>query len=296
MARRNLLYYIQEGFSSLLRHGAMTFAATGIAAACLLVVGSVTLVAVNAAAALREQLEESSEIVAFVDETYSRAQSRALEKTLLAVPNVAGAQYISREEAMDSFKGQMPDEELFQDLNPDILNDRYALKLTDLELLSDTVEQVSQVRGVSWVRVDQDVTDGFLTLRNVSAVVSLCLIAVLLLVSVFIISNTIRLTTYDRREEIAIMRIVGAANGFIRGPFVFEGLYMGLCAAVTAFLLQWLLYDLVALAAGGGDGVHLLRILPFETLWLPVAGAFLTAGVVTGVAGSAAAIRKYLEV
>ena len=135
-----------------------------------------------------------------------------------------------------------------------------------------------------------------ITVRNVATVVCVALIAILFVVSVFIISNTIKLTTFDRRDEIAIMRMVGATNGFIRWPFVYEGFMLGLLSAVIAFLLQWGLYEAVAQGVDTNDTLQLIRIIPFRELWPVVAGTFAGAGILIGVGGSLSAIRKFLQV
>ena len=124
----------------------------------------------------------------------------------------------------------------------------------------------------------------------------MALIAVLFVVSVFIISNTIKLTTFDRKDEIAIMKMVGATNGFIRWPFVYEGFMLGLTGAVLAFLLQWGLYEAIAKGVGESDTLQLISVVPFAQLWQPVAGVFLVAGILIGVGGSLSAIRRFLQV
>jgi cell division transport system permease protein len=127
-------------------------------------------------------------------------------------------------------------------------------------------------------------------------VVCVALIVILFVVSVFIISNTIKLTTFDRREEIAIMRMVGATNSFIRWPFVYEGFLLGILSAVIAFFLQWGLYAAVAQGVDTNDTLQLFRIIPFRQLWNVVAGSFAVAGLIMGVGGSLSAIRKFLQV
>ena len=146
------------------------------------------------------------------------------------------------------------------------------------------------------VRVDEDIAGGFIALRNVAGVVCVALITILLLVSVFIISNTIKLTTFDRRDEIAIMKMVGATNGFIRWPFVYEGFMIGLLSAVLGFGFQWLLYESVAKSLMMSDRLQLLTIVDFTTIWQPVAAIFAAAGILIGVGGSLTAIRKFLHV
>lgn len=295
MGKHNFSYFLHEGLSNMFSHGFMSFAAIGITVACLLIMGTFTLVAVNANANLK-QVESENEILAFIDDTYTEEQAKALQSKLEAVDNVASATFISREEAMENFISEHPDEEYFQDLDPNILRDRFAIKVKDLRLQSETVEKIRNVEGVGGISAYAELTNGFITVRNIATVICVALIAVLFVVSVFIISNTIKLTTFDRREEIAIMKMVGATNGFIRWPFVYEGFMLGLTGAVLAFLLQWGLYEAIAKGVDTNDTLQLLSIVPFAQLWKPVAGVFLGAGVLIGVGGSLSAIRRFLQV
>ena len=227
MAKHDFRYFAHEGLSNMFSHGFMSFAAIGITVACLLIMGTFTLVAVNANGLL-EDLEQENEILAYVDDTYTEAQAKALQKKLEAIPNVTSAAYISKQEATKDFAAKYPDEALFQGLDPEIFRDRYAIKVADLEQQGQTVEQVEALEGIAKVNAHEEIAGGFVTVRNVATVVCVALIAILFVVSVFIISNTIKLTTFDRRDEIAIMKMVGATNGFIRWPFVYEGLLLGL--------------------------------------------------------------------
>ncbi len=295
MAKHDFQYFAHEGLSNMFSHGFMSFAAVGITVACLLIMGTFTLVALNANQLLRD-LEQENEILAYVDDSYDGTQARALQKKLQSIPNVASATFISKEEAMETFKAQYPDETLFQDLDPEILRDRYAIKIADLRQQKQTVEQVRAVEGVAKVNAYEEIAGGFITVRNVATVVCVALIAILFVVSVFIISNTIKLTTFDRREEIAIMRMVGATNGFIRWPFVYEGFLFGILGAAVAFLLQWGLYEAVAQGVANNDTLQLISVIPFTEMWIPVAVSFAAAGVIIGVGGSLSAIRKFLQV
>ena len=295
MAKHDFRYFAHEGLSNMFSHGFMSFAAIGITVACLLIMGTFTLVAVNANQLLRD-LEQENEILAYVDDSYDETQARALQKKLQSIPNVASAAFISKEEAMEEFKAQYPDEALFQDLDPEILRDRYAIKIADLRQQKQTVEQVKAVEGIAKVNAYEKIAGGFITVRNVATVVCVALIAILFVVSVFIISNTIKLTTFDRREEIAIMRMVGATNGFIRWPFVYEGFLFGILGAAVAFLLQWGLYEAVARGVANNDTLQLISIIPFTEMWEPVAVSFAAAGIIIGVGGSLSAIRKFLQV
>ena len=295
MAKHDFRYFAHEGLSNMFSHGFMSFAAIGITVACLLIMGTFTLVAVNANGLLKD-LEQENEILAYVDDTYTEQEAKALQKKLEAIPNVASATYISKEEAMEAFTAQYPDEALFQDLDPEILRDRYAIKITNLEQIRQTKAAVEGVAGIAKVNAYEEIAGGFITVRNVATVVCVALIVVLFVVSVFIISNTIKLTTFDRREEIAIMRMVGATNGFIRWPFVYEGFLFGFLGAAIAFFLQWTLYEDVTKGVDANDALQLIHIIPFSQLWAPVAAVFAGAGIVIGVGGSLSAIRKFLQV
>ena len=295
MAKHDFGYFAHEGLSNMFSHGFMSFAAIGITVACLLIMGTFTLVAVNANGLL-EDLEQENEILAYVDDTYTEAESKALQKKLEAVPNVASATYISKRQATEDFAAKYPDEELVQGLDPEIFRDRYAIKVADLERQGETVEQIQSIPGIAKISAHEEIAGGFVTVRNVATVVCVALIAILFVVSVFIISNTIKLTTFDRRDEIAIMRMVGATNGFIRWPFVYEGFLFGILGAVIAFFLQWGLYEAVSRGVANNDTLQLIRIIPFEQLWAPVAEVFAGAGIVIGVGGSLSAIRKFLQV
>ena len=295
MGKHKFGYFFHEGLSNMFSHGFMSFAAIGITVACLLIMGTFTLVAVNANELLAD-LEQENEILAYVDDSYTTAQARALERKLEALDNVAEVTFISKEEATASFEEQYEDEAVLQDLDPEIFEDRYAIKVQDLSKQSQTVKQVEAVEGISDVNAHEEIAGGFVTVRNVATVVCVALIAILFVVSVFIISNTIKLTTFDRREEIAIMRMVGATNGFIRWPFVYEGFMLGLLGAVIAFFLQWALYAAVARGVDSNDTLQLIQVMPFSELWAPVAAVFALAGIVIGVGGSLSAIRKFLQV
>ena len=291
----NILYFIKEGASNLFKHGFMSFAAIGITVACLLIMGTFTLVAVNANEMLRD-MEEQNQILAFVDESYTLEQARALEAVLTAVSNVKNATFISNAEAAEAFRARYEGDELFQGLPDDNFRHRFAIDLYDIGYMSETCAALKTVDGIADVSAYEVEAKGFITIRNVAGIVCAVLIAVLFLVSVFIIANTIRLTTFDRRDEIAIMKMVGATNGFIRWPFVYEGSLLGVFSAIISFFLQWGLYEVVARSVAANDSLNLLSVIPFDQLRFYVAAVFLGAGMLIGVGGSLAAIRKFLQV
>ena len=299
MSKHDFGYFFHEGLSNMFSHGFMSFAAIGITVACLLIMGTFTLVAVNADANLK-QAEQDNEILAFVDDSYTEAQAKALQKKLEAVDNVASVTFISREEAMQSFISEHPDEEYFQDLDPNILRDRFAIKVKELKLQSQTVELIKAIPGIGGINAYAELTNGFITVRNIATVICVALIAVLFVVSVFIISNTIRLTVFARRKEIAIMKYVGATNAFIRFPFLVEGMVIGLISALIAFGLLWVgthfLYQWVGQSASGWLQLAYQSLIPFGSIAPQMLLGFAGAGVLFGMVGSFIFVGKYLKV
>ena len=293
--RHDFKFFIREGAGNMFSHGFMSFAAIGITVACLLIMGTFTLVAYNANVNLAD-LQQENAVLAFVDDALTEQEARALQTKIENVDNVADCTFMSRDEAKENYIARYDGDKLYGDLPADVFRHRYIIHVTDPDRIMETKTAVEQVEGIAKARADQAVAEGFTTARNVAGIISIALIAILLLVAVFIISNTIKLTRFDRRDEIAIMKMVGATNGFIRWPFVYEGMLLGLFSAVIAFGLQWLLYTAVARGIGTSDTLQILTVVPFLRIWKPVALVFLGAGILVGVGGSLTAIRRFLRV
>ncbi len=295
MRRTNAGYFIREGLRGLTSHRAFAFAAIGIIAACLIITGSVSLVVVNLEHNLNRLMAEN-EILAYIDESYSQEDAEALGETLQAIPNVTDCTFVNREDALENYLNGLEDDTLYTDLPSTVLRDRYVIHVEDITILTDTVKQVEAVKGVAKVSAAMDVVNGFITVRNVAAGVAVILLGVLLVVSFFIISNAIKMATIHRAEEIAIMKIVGATNAFVRWPFVVEGIVLGLASAVIAGILQFGIYSLLTKAVNGFSYVQFITLIPYRQLVLPVAIAYLAIGLLVGVLGSLIAIRKFLRV
>ena len=291
-------YHLREGFHSIFTHGLMSFAAVCMIVACLVIMGSFSLVAVDLDRTLGD-LESENEFIAYIDDSLTTEQAKAVQKNIERIPNVASAEFVDKVQALEDYKARYSDTEnaaLFEGLPDDTLRDRYEIRVTDIEQMARTVEQVRQVSGVADVSAAIDVAQGFVTVRNMAGAVAWVLIILLLVISLFIIANTTKLATFHRREEIAIMRMCGATNWFVRWPFVFEGMILGLIGAVVAFFLQWGIYSLIVQAVEEAGALQLIYIVPFRELAVRVAGAFAAAGLLIGALGSLLAIRKFLQV
>lgn len=292
----NLTYFMREAVSSIGKHRVMSVAAIGVIAACLLIMGSFMLVAVNVENMLRE-VESQNEIIVFVDETLESEKASGLSDKLLAADsNVAQVTYTSKEDALVAFREELgDDQDLLDGLEGDNpLRNRYSIKLHDIGKTAETAEKLSKVDGIAEVSARSDISDKILQVRHIVTVICVILIIVLLAVAVFIISNTVNLTIFNRREEIAIMKMVGAGNGFVRSPFIIEGLLLGMLGAFIAIFLQWGLYSYVVKTAL--NGLEIFSFIPFASLAWQLLAVFVGVGVLVGGAGSAITMRKFLKV
>ena len=288
-------YYLSEGFHSIFTHGFMSFAAVCMIVACLLIMGSFTLVAVNLDQLLGS-FEAENEFLAYIDENYTTEEAQALQTKIESIPNVKQAIFVTREEALQEYKEGRADNSLLDQMPASALRDRYRIHVADIEQMSSTVEAVKGVEGVANVRAAIDIANGFVLARNIATGVAVVLVGILLIVSLFIISNTIRLATFYRREEIAIMKMCGATDAFIRWPFVVEGMILGLLGAVLAFLAQWGVYEIAVKLIVQNNGLSPMVMLPYGEMAPNILGAFCVTGFVIGVGGSLLAIRKFLQV
>ena len=288
-------YLIREGLRSITTHGFMSFASVSIIMACLVVMGIVSMLSVNIDA-LIEDLENQNEIVVFVDEAISdENEAKAIEGSIAALDNIDSVVFVSREEAMDNFMSKY-DESLMEGIDETVFRHRFVVNLTDIALMSQTQSELEALMGVAKVNAHLEYAKTFVTIRNVVSVISMVLIAMLVFVSIFIMTNTIKLATFGRREEIAIMKMVGATNGFIRMPFVIEGLVLGLLGGGLAFCAVYGLYNLVTGKLVGTLTGNFISVVPFSTVGLHMFVIFMAVSVMVGVFGGVNAIRNYLKV
>ena len=295
MKLNRLGYLIKSGFTGIFTHGLMSFVTVTIMIACLIIMGSFSLLVVNINELIAGLEEESNVIVAFVDENLSQEEAEALETTILAVANVDSAEFVTREQAMENFKSDY-DENMFDTIDAGTFRHRFVIQLSDISQMDQTKNAVQGVDGIADVNAHLEYAEGFITARNIVSVISLILIVILIVVSFFIMSNTIKLATFTRREEIAIMKMVGASNSFIRAPFVVEGLTLGVFGGALAFLAEWGLYTLVTNKIVVDSAESLIGVVPFSEIMLPLFVAYMAVGVIVGSFGGSSAIRNYLKV
>ena len=296
MRINNLGYLIKEGFHGIFLHGFMSFAAICVTIACLLIVGSFSILAYNLDVMV-EKLNQTSEIMVYVDSSLSDAEARSIGTKINQLDNVQNAVFVSREEALQNFVSDHNNNAAFNGVQAQDLRHRYVVTLEDNALMKQTDDQLQLIPGVAKTDAAYELAEGFTTIQNVLNIASVALIAMLLVISLLIISNTIKLAMYDRKDEIAIMKMVGATNSFIRLPFIVEGFTLGMIGAILGFGLEWILYDSLVERIASVDALRLFSFVSFTgELLVPMLITFGSAGLFVGIVGSWTSIRKFMDV
>ncbi len=294
-------YLTKQGLHNLRANRLMSLASIGVLTACLLLTGIAGLFSANVNS-LVEYLGDQNETVVYLNQGLSDEQLASVDQTLRSMPGLAAVTYVSQEEVLETYKGYMSEyADLFNDFEEDNpFHANYRVVLEDLNQMDGMIAQLEQIDGVYSVSAPTQLSSVFLTIQRAVTYAGWALVAVLALVSVVVISNTIRLTVFARRKEINIMKYVGATNGFIRWPFFVEGTSVGLISGLLAAGLVIGAYALVLNKVGAMSGfwgpILGSCLLSVGQVWPIVLGAFLIFGVIIGSIGTATSIRKYLEV
>ena len=262
---------------------------------CLIIVGTGSLIFLNINAVL-DLIESQNVVMVYVNDEADDYMTQSLGVQLEAHTNVLEVEFVPREEAFQRQIESYGDKaDVLQGLSADILPDAYKVTVKDLEQFDATVSEIKVMENVIHVRENSDLASKLASIRNAVTYISIGIVAILFFVSLFIVSNTIRITIYNRRLEISIMKAVGATNAFIRWPFMVEGILLGLFSAVLGLGIQYGVYSVAAIWLGniltelGGEIVNFL-----DYVWV-IFGMFAFIGVVIGAFGSIISLNKYLK-
>lgn len=284
-------YLIKEGFKNLVHNRLMTLASIGVLISCLVLTGSAVMLTINVSNIV-DSVGDTNVTKVFLDDSYTKLEAVYKGKELSQVANVSQVEFIDKDEAIQAYRDQLGDEvfaNMSGDDNP--LPYAYSVKMDDLSKYDDTVARIKEVDGVASVSSHREVAEKLTNLSSFITTMSLWIILALAIISLFIISNTIRMTMFSHRFEISIMKSVGATNAFVRVPFIIEGIVIGLISAIIAIVLLFVLSDAII------NSVQ--KILDFkytrftEVMW-PIIGSFVAAGVLVGSLGSMVSIRRFL--
>ncbi len=296
MKFRSFSYLFGEGFKNIWSHRLMSIASAGVLMACMLMIGIVWAISLNITNAV-DTIEDQNVVLAFFEDDMSREDAQAAAQHIATMDNVKSCVFITREEGLERQKTSMGEEyaPLFQwvaDENP--LPDSCQITLEDLDRFDQTVLALRTINGVQNIRQQRDLVNQMSAIRSIINIVGVWVIALLLVISLVIVSNTIRITMFTRKLEINIMKAVGATDGFIRTPFVIEGMLLGVIAGVCSTGILYLLYKLAENAFAKNFGT-LADFVPFTSFALPLLLSFVIIGAFIGSLGSVFSIGKYLR-
>ena len=295
MRINNIGYLIKEGIRGIFLHGFRSFAAVFATVVCLLIVGTFACLTYNVEIMVRD-MNLTNEVLVYIDENLSDAQARSVGTDINAIPNVYNAVFVPREEAFENFVDSQHGDEALSGVDASVLRHRYRVTLMDNSQIQQTIEQLRQIDGVVNISAAVDLAEKFSSLQNVLHLASAVIVAVLLVVTLMIIANTVKMAMMDRQVEISIMRMVGATNGFIRFPYVVEGFLLGMFGAGLAFFLEWIGYDLMLKWLDNYSLGAIITFVPFRQLLIPMVITFASAGLIVGIVGSWTSIRRFLKV
>lgn len=292
---------MKEGARSIYANRLMSVAAVGVLAACLMLIGSAALFSLNINQMV-SFMEDQNEAVVFVRDDADQATIDAIDASLHMIANISNIEFVSREQGLEEQKASFGENAYLLDPleedNP--LPNSFRVSVDDLSQLTDTLAKIEAISGVDYARAPEDMAETITGIKRAVYVAGSSIVIILAVVSLIIIANTIKVTVFNRRKEINIMKYVGATDSFIRLPFIVEGMLLGLISALLAFGIVWLTYDNIIGWLHGFSatwiGGMLKNTIPFEEIGLKMFGAFALAGMGIGVFGSMIFVRRYLKV
>ena len=292
----SLGYLTREGFRNLYVNRLMSIASISVLFSCMVMIGAAFMIMVNINMFIGS-VEDQNVIMVFVEDEATQEQTKALGESIKAQDNVSKCTFISRESSFEQLKNDMGDSSvLFEGLDSNPLPDAYEVVLEDQELFDETVESLAKLDNVLHIRENRQLAAKLSGLRNTVSYVSIGIISLLLIVSLFIVSNTIRITMDSRRLEINIMKSVGATRWFIRWPFMVDCMMLGVISGVLALLAVWAIYAAVSRSLVSMlSGLGMTSVAPFGKYALILLAVFLGLGLVAGAFGSAVSITRYLR-
>ncbi len=296
MKIRGIRYFFSEAFKNIFSNGWMTVASIFTVTASLLVLGVFMVLSINLTS-MAGDLEGNYQIIAIVDETVTDEGLISIGQQLKHLPNVESAILNTNEERLASLRERMGENgellDRYKDDNP--LRNMYMITLTDLSKSDETVSLIKNINGIAKIQQNEEAIDKLVAIANYIRNFSMWIIVALAVVSIFIISNTIKLTVFTRRKEINIMKFVGATDWFIRWPFIIEGIAIGIIGSVISIGViiggYSLLFNIV-----NSLNIMFFTIKPLGELLAIIIGSSLGLGVVLGGLGSLISVRKHLNV
>ena len=296
MKIRGIRYFFSEAFKNIFSNGWMTIASIFTVIASLLVFGVFSVLTVNISGIVGD-MEDSYQILVYIDDKVNYDGVKTIGEEIKETDNVTDATLITKDERFNNFRDGMGPKgstlNRFEDDNP--LRDMYMVTLDDLSMSEDTIKVLERIDGIDEIQRNEDAINKLVTIANYIQTFSLWIMVALAIVSVFIISNTIKLTVYTRRKEINIMKFVGATDWFIRWPFIIEGIFIGLIGAGVSIGLVIGGYSLL-IGIVNTLNIGFITMKPLSEIVTLIVCSSLGLGAVLGGIGSFISVRKHLNV
>ncbi|MGI5894349.1 MAG: permease-like cell division protein FtsX [Candidatus Merdivicinus sp.] len=303
MRASSFRYLVKNGIHNLWTNRMMTIASVGTLVACLIIVGFAVLFSINVDSIV-EYIGQQNEVVIFMEMDTPIEYMDTMKQNLTEVEGLDEIVYVSAEEGFAEYKESLGEDGYLLDgmegEAAEILPAKFTAKIVEPERVDTIVASIRRMEYVDKAEAPTDLTKTLVDVRSMVNTIGGAVIAALVLVSIVVITNTIRASVFTRRKEISIMKYVGATNLFIRIPFIVEGILLGILAAVIAFFAIWGGYTLFLEAITFDSSAWLTSLtqytVPFAEICYPILGGFLLAGILTGSIGSAFSMRKHLKV
>lgn len=290
-------YLIKEGYENLKKNGSKTFSTMLIICATMLVLGIFMILFTNVNKNV-ETVKVEQGIQAFIEDTATDADIEYIKDAIKKIDGVGEIRYISKDEAYEDAKNVFKDQEYFlEGLDKvQIFPASYVVKFADIEKADNIKSQIEKIDGIYKVKYNSSTINAVISISKIANIFLLGIGVVLLVVSIFIISNTIKLAVYSNKREIFIMRYIGATNKFIKKPFVIEGAIMGIVSALISFMLISIAYVVIyARIPKVGSSLGVFGFIPYTSLWWMILAIYIVLGLFIGILGSSISIKKYLK-
>ena len=290
-------YLIKEGYENLKKHGSKTFSTMLIICATMLVLGIFIVLFTNVNKNV-ETVKVEQGIQAFIEDTATESDIEYIKDAIEKIDGVGEIQYIDKDMAYEDAKNVFKDQEYFlEGLDKvQIFPASYVIKFADIEQANNIKTAIEKIDGIYKVKYNSSTINAVISISRIANIFLLGIGTVLLVVSIFIISNTIKLAVYSNKREIFIMRYIGATNKFIKKPFIIEGAIMGVVSALISFMLISIAYVVIyARIPKVGSSLGVFGFIPYTKLWLPILAIYVVLGLFIGILGSSISIKKYLK-
>lgn len=293
-------YLVGEGFSNVFKNKKSTVASLVIMCATMIIFGIILILGENINHFV-EETETAQGIQVFIKNEATQEQIEDLEQKIRKIDGVSKTEFVSKEAALNQMKERFGDKkdllEGYEGEN-NIFTASYIVSLTDLKLSKTVQDQILTFDMVKKITSKDETVNTLINIANVVKIGTVALLILLIMISIFIIANTIKLTVHARRKEISIMKYVGATNGFIRWPFIVEGMIIGVLASALSIIIIGIAYTLMAeqLVNIPFMKVINLSLLSFSDMFNSIIFVYMSLGIGIGALGSVISMRKYLKV